>query len=377
MELAGSTIDLGELCELIAVAAEEALTDRQRLVLDMRLGLSSGEPQTLEQVGSRVGVTRERIRQILEQCVRRIRARASAQVRRQQLDGACLALVSRLQSQLGPGERADLERLVEFSIGLPYSHSYVVWRLLHPKSDLKLLRELEKQRKAALRAEARQRPSREAIAGLIEATAWPALTRKLSRIPYTGRQREVSEEGIGHSGTFVSEKMAREVAFESNLEARFLRALEFCPLVDAYQEQPFSVSYEDEGHVRQYFPDVFVLLSDGRGLVVEIKPRLQFGLRANLIKWSALKTFCRARGYGLLVTDGRIGLQHAQLHSIPPGYRAAVHQALASGSISWPRYREVRDEHHPSPLDFAALVLQDKLEWTLLPFRLRRRAGPV
>ena len=51
MEVAGSAIDLGELCELIAVAAEEALTDRERLILDLRLGLSTGEHQTLEQVG--------------------------------------------------------------------------------------------------------------------------------------------------------------------------------------------------------------------------------------------------------------------------------------------------------------------------------------
>lgn len=372
MESAVASIDLGELSELLALAAEEALKEREQLILDLRLGLSTGEPQTLEQVGNQIGVTRERIRQIVEKCVRRIRARAAAQARRQQVDGACFALLERLQSQLGSVEEGQLERLVKLSLPLPYSHSYVVWRLLRPKGDVKLLRELEKQRKAALRSETQRRPSEEAIARLLEMTAWPAKTSHLPSIPYTRRQREVSFEGLGHVGSFVSEKMAREVVFESNLEASFLRALEKCPLVAAYQEQPISVPYEYDGQSRRYFPDIFVLLHDGRGLVVEIKPRLQFGLRANLAKWSALRGFVRKRGYGLLITDGRIALQVVQRHSVPAAYRTAVQQTLAAGSISWPKYRQLRDEYRPSHIDFAALVLQDRLVWTLLPFCLRR-----
>jgi RNA polymerase primary sigma factor len=46
---------------------EEALQSlpwRERRVLELRYGLTSGEPMTLEQIGARVGVTRERVRQI-------------------------------------------------------------------------------------------------------------------------------------------------------------------------------------------------------------------------------------------------------------------------------------------------------------------------
>ncbi len=376
MDGADSSIDLGALCEMIALAAEEALSERERLILDLRLGLSTGESQTLEQVGSRIGVTRERIRQIVEKCIRRIRAKAGAQARRRQIDGACVVLMSSLQTWLGTSEEAYLERLVELTLPLPYSLSYVVWRLLRPKSDMKLLRRLERRRSAALHTEGRRRPTGEAAARLLAMTAWPGTTRKLSSIPYTRRQREVSSEGLGHTGSFISDKLAREVVFESNIEARFLRALETSSLVASYQEQPFSIPYEYHGQDRLYFPDVFVLLSDGRGLVVEIKPYLQFGLLANLSKWSALKAFCRDQGYGLLITDGRIAMQVVQRHSVPPAYREAVQYALAAGPVSWLRYRELRDEHHPSNLDFAALVLQDELEWTLIPYRLKRRASP-
>ena len=45
----------------------------ERAILCSRLGLDSDEPQTLEMLGERFGVTRERIRQIQQRCLRRLR----------------------------------------------------------------------------------------------------------------------------------------------------------------------------------------------------------------------------------------------------------------------------------------------------------------
>ncbi|MEA2388660.1 MAG: polymerase primary sigma factor, partial [Thermoleophilaceae bacterium] len=45
-------------------AALRSLQWRERRVLELRYGLSSEEPMTLEAIGSEVGVTRERVRQI-------------------------------------------------------------------------------------------------------------------------------------------------------------------------------------------------------------------------------------------------------------------------------------------------------------------------
>ncbi len=45
----------------------------ERAILCSRLGLDTGEPQTLEILGKRFGVTRERIRQIQHGCLRRLR----------------------------------------------------------------------------------------------------------------------------------------------------------------------------------------------------------------------------------------------------------------------------------------------------------------
>ena len=51
------------------------LDARESRILAMRFGLDNGRPKTLEQVGARLGVTRERIRQIEEQALQNMRVK--------------------------------------------------------------------------------------------------------------------------------------------------------------------------------------------------------------------------------------------------------------------------------------------------------------
>ncbi|HZJ28749.1 MAG TPA: sigma-70 family RNA polymerase sigma factor, partial [Solirubrobacterales bacterium] len=59
-----------------------ALPDRERQVLEMRYGLLGGEPMTLEEVGQTFGVTRERIRQIENNTLKKLKGLPEAQVLR-------------------------------------------------------------------------------------------------------------------------------------------------------------------------------------------------------------------------------------------------------------------------------------------------------
>jgi len=51
----------------------ESLSERERKVLEMRFGLTDGQGRTLEEVGAKFGVTRERIRQIEAKALRKLR----------------------------------------------------------------------------------------------------------------------------------------------------------------------------------------------------------------------------------------------------------------------------------------------------------------
>ncbi|HEY8692052.1 MAG TPA: sigma-70 family RNA polymerase sigma factor, partial [Chloroflexota bacterium] len=53
--------------------ALDTLNPRERRVLQLRFGLLDGHQRTLEEVGKRFGVTRERIRQLENQALRKLR----------------------------------------------------------------------------------------------------------------------------------------------------------------------------------------------------------------------------------------------------------------------------------------------------------------
>nr|MBC8423930.1 sigma-70 family RNA polymerase sigma factor [bacterium] len=54
----------------------QALTDREAMIISLYYGLSSDEALTLEAIGKRLGLTRERIRQIKEKALRKMRQTA-------------------------------------------------------------------------------------------------------------------------------------------------------------------------------------------------------------------------------------------------------------------------------------------------------------
>jgi len=53
--------------------ALSTLTERERTILTLYYGLNGEEPLTLEEIGNRMNLTRERIRQIKEKAIMRLR----------------------------------------------------------------------------------------------------------------------------------------------------------------------------------------------------------------------------------------------------------------------------------------------------------------
>jgi RNA polymerase primary sigma factor len=58
-------------------ALEETLSNRERLVLQLRFGLGDGQVYPLEKIGEQLGLTRERVRQIENEALRKLRSAAA------------------------------------------------------------------------------------------------------------------------------------------------------------------------------------------------------------------------------------------------------------------------------------------------------------
>lgn len=66
-------LETGERDAIIRDVIEAKLTPRQKHVLDLRFGMTSGDPMTLDEVAEVVELTRERVRQIEGAALRRLR----------------------------------------------------------------------------------------------------------------------------------------------------------------------------------------------------------------------------------------------------------------------------------------------------------------
>ena len=79
--------EVGEIVQQEELATVlNLLTNREREVLELRFGLKGEHPRTLEEVGHKFGVTRERIRQIEAKTLAKLKSYRDAQCLRDFLD---------------------------------------------------------------------------------------------------------------------------------------------------------------------------------------------------------------------------------------------------------------------------------------------------
>jgi len=370
---------MDEFIEYFSLAATEALTQRENWIVELRYGLDSSDHRTHQEVGQVVGVSRERIRQILAKAHRKIRGYGRRQIQRGLAGRACAQLLLWLYGKLKSDDADATERVIDFVehdlAYLPPPTSFTLIQcLMQGNSDGVDWAQVDARIKEHRRATVIHATRTVRLQALLSNVIWPRSISTIARSELAGfsRVRDVSNDGDGYAGTFDSTKTGQVVQFESQLELDFLLQLEDSAEVIHYQEQPLRVAYQLGERELAYYPDVLFVLADGRTVVAEIKPIFQMALHQNLHKWSALKQFCASRGWGMLITDGRHAIQEVQRKTSMAEFAEAVLSRLDHGSLSWSEYKAIRDEYDADRNDFLALVLQKRLLWTLGPFRLAR-----
>jgi RNA polymerase primary sigma factor len=73
----------------------EVLDDRERKIILQRFGLDGGNPKTLEEVGQKFGLTRERIRQLQNIALAKLRSRIQSSTKYASKFFACFNLLKR------------------------------------------------------------------------------------------------------------------------------------------------------------------------------------------------------------------------------------------------------------------------------------------
>ncbi len=368
--------------EYFTLAQSKVLTARENTVVELRYGLMGGDPHTLEAVGQEIGVSRERVRQILNKSLRKIVSKGQRELKSGKSSESCAELLSYVQGAIRPRDEGAISRLVDFAetdlSHLPEKYSLPLVAYLAFQSrrvattHLGEARKIVHQRKVARWKDYKKKALSEKFQGLLANVIWPSAVAMLTSADIEGleRKRNVSLSGEGNAGGFHSSKMNRAIEYESELEFDFFQWLEQLDEVVFYQEQPFKIPYEYEGKRHVYYPDVLLVFKNSKGVVVEIKPIFKMALHINLNKWTSLKKFCADKGLGLLVTDGRYTIQQVQRHDINPGFANDVLASLKKGPLSWAQYKQIRDKHDVTRNDFVALVLKKKLVWKLNPFML-------
>jgi hypothetical protein len=74
------------------------------------------------------------------------------------------------------------------------------------------------------------------------------------------------------SGLYYAATMDAHVGFESWLERDVAMMLDFDPEVAAFSSQPFWLAWTQDGEQRRHAPDYFARLTDGTGVVIDVRP---------------------------------------------------------------------------------------------------------
>ena len=379
-----------DFIETLALAQEEALDEMESMVFMGRYGINESS-KTMSDIGDGLGISRERVRQLLNRASRKILVKGKKQIRDGHTDSSCATLILGIRSAIYPHMSGSSERVVDFidaflnHIPLARALNLVCYFSFQQSSvvrkQTKFSREIFKQRITQKRENAKQESRKNVLEkrfnNVMQFAIWPKETKQISSeiLSEFCRTRDVSNDSDGHSGSYFSDKLKREVQYESELEFNFLEMLEISEEVIFYQEQPFKIPYSRNGEDKNYFPDIFFVMKNNQALVVEIKPYFQMALQNNLDKWASLKQFCIKHGYGMLITDGRKSIQQVMQHEFDPNFAEKILSLLSKRSLNWHEYKKIRSEFNIKYIDFMAFVLKERLVWQLSPFKLSRRGS--
>jgi Sigma-70, region 4 len=369
--------------DLVAAAVGSLPSPRHRAVLTQRLALDGDAPLTLQSIGERMGISRERVRQLQERALERMcrRRRGPPGVG----EYARQAIAAVLNQAESAGAEAGESLLTLAETALPAVPMGLAARVLAQLAGHS--RQVSKHVAAeavTLRAVRDAELAREARRDQFTKLAAALLTRLLADSEWPGGRKPapppsliVPQRGQDDVETWESVKLGRKVAFESRAELSLIRALDMAPQVTWFCEQPAAIGYTFAGRHRTYYPDLLAVTKDGYCILIEVKPLLDMPLAINQAKAAAARAFCARNGWGFLVTDLRRSLNDLLTMPVPEEASRQFADALReTGTMTWQDIKAHRAQCGFTAVQVAALAIQRGWYIRMSPYRMTERPPP-
>lgn len=356
-----------------------SLTDRESKIFAMRYGLFEDKVYTLEELKNEIGVTKTRIRQILAKITRKINNKAGKEKDNNKINGECYQLVSFVNDFVHPGSDKEILQLYLLALKVyevPYEIILeLIINICYPKSDRSFIKkEAINLYNKKLKKNKKIKKQNKKFKKIFKQIICPNKLVELDKNKYMKikPKRKVDKNGEGNSGVIYSNKINRNVEYESQLELFFIKKLNKFNKITWFVEQPFKIGYFDDKK-KYYYPDFFVIINNYYPVVVEIKPRTKMFLKRNLLKYNALRRFCKRHNYGYLIIENNISINKFANTQINIDFKNEIINKLdKKDDLYWQEFKKIRNHHNATPSDGYSLIGNLRLEWTLEPFKISK-----
>lgn len=366
-----------EFQESFVLAIEEIpVEQRNKDIVMLRYGLTDGDNYLLQDIGNMYNISRERVRQIIEKIIDKIRIFS-----KKESNPFCFIFVKQINDFIGKEDAIYNVGLLALKLENRLL-VHLFCRLLFPKKifrkiEADSLSEFHTLKNEMIEKETHNRKQINSFKKVFKDVIWQNKRTLIDfdKFKEISAKRNVNEFGSGISGSFHSGKNNRTIEYESNLEYLFCLGLEDIDEVRGYIHQPIKIKYTVNNNNFAYFPDFLVLLNDGSAVLVEIKPRNKFALDSNLIKFKVLQRYCELKGLGYLILEKNTSISSYLSYKVDERKEKKFLNYLNQGDLNWSSYKEIRLELDIVNKEFIVMILNNNLKWTL-PFRLSKNNSP-
>lgn len=185
--------------------------------------------------------------------------------------------------------------------------------------------------------------------------------------------REGRNEKI-HARELFIQKIGRSVGVESASELRVFSKLDRSGKIWWFCEQPLFINYFFSNQKRRYTPDVLIVTTDRRAIIIEVKDGIQMVAAYNLIRYRAAIDYARTVGYGYVVITPR-GLTINDLFFVDVPYE--VEDGFLSlldmqGFLTFDQIKTFSLKTRLSAIQLMGIVVRNGLKLKLDPFTITR-----